>query len=273
MERSSASSGPTGPARRRRSGCCSASSSPPPATRALLGMPMPGAAARCCLGSGRSSRGRPSTLTCPGATTSHASTPLTRRASRRRQSSASRGPGPRRPDRGGPEALSGLLPRACGSVSASPAHCCGRRELLVLDEPTNGLDPQGTREVRRLVRELASEGSTIFVSSHLLTEVEQMCTHVGSHAGWTPGRPRTARRAAGGRHPQAAGGVRHAPAATAQVLEDAGLSNVVSAEDGASGDLGNVPSELIVERLVLAHVRCRVRCGSNAPIWKRCSWH
>jgi ABC-2 type transport system ATP-binding protein len=51
------------------------------------------------------------------------------------------------------------------------------RELLVLDEPTNGLDPQGTREVRALVRELAADGTTVFVSSHLLAEVEQICTH------------------------------------------------------------------------------------------------
>jgi ABC-2 type transport system ATP-binding protein len=51
------------------------------------------------------------------------------------------------------------------------------RELLVLDEPTNGLDPQGTREVRGLVRSLAGEGTTVFVSSHLLAEIEQMCTH------------------------------------------------------------------------------------------------
>jgi ABC-type multidrug transport system ATPase subunit len=51
------------------------------------------------------------------------------------------------------------------------------RELLVLDEPTNGLDPQGTREVRNLIRSLAAEGTTIFVSSHLLAEVEQVCTH------------------------------------------------------------------------------------------------
>ncbi|MET1021248.1 MAG: ATP-binding cassette domain-containing protein [Arthrobacter sp.] len=51
------------------------------------------------------------------------------------------------------------------------------RELLVLDEPTNGLDPQGTREVRSLVRSLAADGATVFVSSHLLAEVEQICTH------------------------------------------------------------------------------------------------
>ena len=52
------------------------------------------------------------------------------------------------------------------------------RDLLVLDEPTNGLDPQGTREVRSLIRSLASDGTTIFLSSHLLAEVEQVCTHV-----------------------------------------------------------------------------------------------
>ncbi|MHA6513656.1 ABC transporter ATP-binding protein [Tessaracoccus sp. Z1128] len=53
------------------------------------------------------------------------------------------------------------------------------RRLLVLDEPTNGLDPQGTREVRHLIRELAGEGATVLVSSHLLAEIEQVCTHIG----------------------------------------------------------------------------------------------
>ena len=52
------------------------------------------------------------------------------------------------------------------------------RDLLILDEPTNGLDPQGTREVRNLIRSLAAEGITIFLSSHLLLEIEQLCTHV-----------------------------------------------------------------------------------------------
>jgi ABC-2 type transport system ATP-binding protein len=53
------------------------------------------------------------------------------------------------------------------------------RELLVLDEPTNGLDPQGTREVRNLVRAVAAEGMTVLISSHLLAEIEQVATHVG----------------------------------------------------------------------------------------------
>ena len=55
----------------------------------------------------------------------------------------------------------------------------GRPELLVLDEPTNGLDPTGMREVRGLLRELADGGTTVFVSSHLLSEVEAMCDRVG----------------------------------------------------------------------------------------------
>ena len=49
----------------------------------------------------------------------------------------------------------------------------------MLDEPTNGLDPQGTREVRALIRSFADDGTTVFVSSHLLAEVEQVCSHVG----------------------------------------------------------------------------------------------
>jgi ABC-type multidrug transport system ATPase subunit len=53
------------------------------------------------------------------------------------------------------------------------------RELLILDEPTNGLDPQGTREVRKLVRDLGTDGTTVLVSSHLLSEIEQIATHVG----------------------------------------------------------------------------------------------
>ncbi|WP_407691105.1 AAA family ATPase [Rubrobacter marinus] len=51
-------------------------------------------------------------------------------------------------------------------------------ELLILDEPTNGLDPGGMRDVRALVRRLAGEGLTIFLSSHLLAEVEGLCNRV-----------------------------------------------------------------------------------------------
>ncbi|HET6758129.1 MAG TPA: ABC transporter ATP-binding protein, partial [Propionibacteriaceae bacterium] len=54
-----------------------------------------------------------------------------------------------------------------------------RPTLLILDEPSNGLDPQGIQEIRRLLLELNAEGTTIFLSSHLLAEIEQMSTHVG----------------------------------------------------------------------------------------------
>lgn len=54
-----------------------------------------------------------------------------------------------------------------------------RPRLLVLDEPTNGLDPQGIAEIRQLLLRLNAAGTTIFLSSHLLAEIEQMCTRVG----------------------------------------------------------------------------------------------
>lgn len=55
----------------------------------------------------------------------------------------------------------------------------GRPRLVILDEPTNGLDPVGIQEVRELIRELGRSGLTIFLSSHLLHEVEQVCDEVG----------------------------------------------------------------------------------------------
>jgi ABC-type multidrug transport system ATPase subunit len=54
-----------------------------------------------------------------------------------------------------------------------------RPRLLVLDEPTNGLDPQGIREIRDLLAGLNRQGTTVFLSSHLLAEVEQLCDRVG----------------------------------------------------------------------------------------------
>ncbi|VAW18039.1 Efflux ABC transporter, ATP-binding protein [hydrothermal vent metagenome] len=51
-------------------------------------------------------------------------------------------------------------------------------EILILDEPTNGLDPQGIHEIRKIIKDIAKEGTTILLASHLLDEVEKVCTHV-----------------------------------------------------------------------------------------------
>jgi len=51
-------------------------------------------------------------------------------------------------------------------------------EILILDEPTNGLDPQGIHQIREIIKKIASEGTTILLASHLLDEVEKVCTHV-----------------------------------------------------------------------------------------------
>ncbi|UCE93323.1 MAG: ATP-binding cassette domain-containing protein [Flavobacteriaceae bacterium] len=51
-------------------------------------------------------------------------------------------------------------------------------EILILDEPTNGLDPQGIHEIRSIIRSIAANGTTILLASHLLDEVEKVCTHV-----------------------------------------------------------------------------------------------
>ncbi|MGV8945974.1 MAG: ABC transporter ATP-binding protein [Lutibacter sp.] len=51
-------------------------------------------------------------------------------------------------------------------------------EILILDEPTNGLDPQGIHEIRRIIKDIAIQGTTILLASHLLDEVEKVCSHV-----------------------------------------------------------------------------------------------
>ena len=51
-------------------------------------------------------------------------------------------------------------------------------EILILDEPTNGLDPQGIRQIRDIIKTIASQGTTILLASHLLDEVEKVCSHV-----------------------------------------------------------------------------------------------
>jgi ABC-2 type transport system ATP-binding protein len=124
------------------------------------------------------------------------------------------------------------------------------RELLVLDEPTNGLDPQGTREVRSLVGGLAAEGVTVLLSTHLLSEVEQVCTHVGvMHAGRlvteqplaelrSAAKPRIRVRTPDGGQ-------------AAAVLRRLGVHDVSVDRDGAGGVPNGTPPEDIVRALVV----------------------
>jgi ABC-2 type transport system ATP-binding protein len=128
------------------------------------------------------------------------------------------------------------------------------RELLVLDEPTNGLDPQGTREVRGLIRSLAADGTTVFVSSHLLAEIEQVCTHAAvMRAGRlvAQGSLEELRRAARARIV-----VRTPDAADAAAT--LGIRGVTAAIAG-DAVTGELPEQAVVEDLVRALVEAGVR--------------
>jgi ABC-2 type transport system ATP-binding protein len=130
------------------------------------------------------------------------------------------------------------------------------RQLLVLDEPTNGLDPQGTREVRHLVADLARDGSTVFVSSHLLSEVEQMCSHVGvMRAGSLVWQGSMSDLAA---EQRARVTVQTADSGLAKgVLADLGLGEIREDDGLASAVLGARAPEGIVAALVAAGVGVR----------------
>ena len=130
------------------------------------------------------------------------------------------------------------------------------RELLVLDEPTNGLDPQGTREVRTLIASLASEGTTVLVSSHLLSEVEQVCSHLGVM--------RQGRLVAQGSIDEVRSGAR--PVAevltvdvdsAASVLRDLGLTDIVTTPTGVRATPSDIDPSQIVAALVHAEVGVR----------------
>jgi ABC-type multidrug transport system ATPase subunit len=129
------------------------------------------------------------------------------------------------------------------------------RELLLLDEPTNGLDPQGTREVRHLVTDLGREGVTVLLSSHLLAEVEQVCTHVGvmsvGRLVWQGALIELAEQQRARVRVETA-----QPAAAAAVLRRLGVTDV-TLDSAASGVLGGVEPENLVAALVRAGVGVR----------------
>ncbi|GAA3496131.1 ABC transporter ATP-binding protein [Streptomyces prasinosporus] len=130
------------------------------------------------------------------------------------------------------------------------------RGLLVLDEPTNGLDPQGMREIRALVRELASDGTTVFLSSHLLDEIEQVCTHAAVMArGRLVVQGPVADLAAGARGRLVV--TTPDPADAARVLEEQGVADVVVTEERVTGELPGRDLAEVNAALVAAGVRVR----------------
>jgi ABC-2 type transport system ATP-binding protein len=127
------------------------------------------------------------------------------------------------------------------------------RELIILDEPTNGLDPQGTREVRALIREIATDGVTVLVSSHLLAEVEQICSHVGVM--------RTGRLVFQGtlEEMRARGAARVMvrttdPGPAGDVLAKLGLTDIQASDGVISAQIGEHAPESVCRELVLAGV-------------------
>jgi ABC-2 type transport system ATP-binding protein len=130
------------------------------------------------------------------------------------------------------------------------------RELLVLDEPTNGLDPQGTREVRSIIRDVGAGGTTVFLSSHLLSEVEQVCSHVGvmSHGRLIFAGPLGELRQAAGTRVRVD---TSRPAAAASVLHRLGTGEPDIRATGVVADLADADTERIVEALVVAGIPVR----------------
>jgi ABC-2 type transport system ATP-binding protein len=127
------------------------------------------------------------------------------------------------------------------------------KDLLVLDEPTNGLDPQGTREVRQLVGSLADDGTTVLVSSHLLSEVDQMCTHIGvMHVGRLVAQGSSAELREQG---EVEATVETAdPSGAARVMEGLGLTTIHTTRTLATGVLGDVAPEAVVAACVHAGI-------------------
>ncbi|MGW2081695.1 ABC transporter ATP-binding protein [Streptomyces sp. NPDC001939] len=132
------------------------------------------------------------------------------------------------------------------------------RRLLVLDEPTNGLDPQGMREIRSLVRELASDGTTVFLSSHLLDEIEQVCTHAAVMArGRLITQGPVAELAAGARGRLVV--TTPDPGDAARVLKERGIADLTVTDDQVTGEPPGPGADLAELNAALVTAGVRVR--------------
>ena len=139
------------------------------------------------------------------------------------------------------------------------------RELLVLDEPTNGLDPQGTREIRTLVAEFQAAGTTVLISSHLLSEIEQVCTHLGIMSAGALVAQGSVEELRAGQRPtvHVVTGDTAGAEACAAALADLGLTDIATLADPerrgvrVTANPGEHPAELILADLVRAAVPVR----------------
>ncbi|GAA2468472.1 ABC transporter ATP-binding protein [Streptomyces mauvecolor] len=142
-----------------------------------------------------------------------------------------------------------------------------RRELLVLDEPTNGLDPQGMREIRALIRELAEDGTTVFLSSHLLDEIEQVCSHAAvMNQGRLVVQGEVAELAASARGRLVV--TTPDTGAAARLLKERGIADVTVDENRVTAELPPEDTELadINAELVRAGVRVRGFVAERASL-------
>jgi ABC-2 type transport system ATP-binding protein len=125
-------------------------------------------------------------------------------------------------------------------------------DLLILDEPANGLDPPGILEVRTLLRDLGAEGRTVFVSSHLLSEVEQTCDQVAIVANGrciTSGRVHDLLQGTTTRYR-----VRADDPRAGDVLRNAGWTIELDADGSLLVDAGDQPSEHVTRTLAAAGI-------------------
>lgn len=129
----------------------------------------------------------------------------------------------------------------------------GDPDLLVLDEPTNGLDPAGMTDMRRLVIDLAADGHTIVLSSHLLAEVQDICQRVGVIAGGRLLREESVASLRGGARLR----VRATPidVTIAIGMRLAGDDGVRLVDDGVDLDLDPGRAPEVIDALLAQHVR------------------